>query len=108
MSVIVNPTTGGGGGPINSVTAILDFGFSSGLQGDTARTTVSAVWVTNGMIINVQPYPITTSDHDPDDYALEDLIGVAQNIVPGVGFDIFAYAPNGTWGQYWFSAVEGT
>lgn len=41
-----------------------------------------------------------TSDHDPEDYALESLIPYATNFQNGVGFDIMVRAPNLTWGQY--------
>ena|SRR5271168_1076180 len=91
--------------PGNFVQALLDFGFSAGGQGDTATVTVAATWVTSLSII-ICGFPAQASpDHDPDDAALEDLTASAGNIVPGVSFDIFAYAPNGTWGRYYVNAT---
>jgi hypothetical protein len=96
----------GGGGGANVVQAEVDFGFPSGLEGDTATvTSVPATWVTSTSIIVCTPQAVATPDHDPEDYAIEGLVAYAENIVDGVGFDIIAYAPQGTWGRYYISAT---
>lgn len=96
----------GGGGSANVVQAEVNFGFPSGLEGDTATvTSVAAPWVTGTSIIVCTPQAVATPDHDPEDYAAEGLVSYAENIVAGVGFDIIAYAPQGTWGRYYVSAT---
>src|SRR5271170_8403001 len=79
----------------------VDFGYDSGNEGDTATTTVTGqTWVTSGSVILCNPFAGTTTDHDPDDTIVEGLDAYATNIVPGVGFDVAAYAPQNTWGKY--------
>lgn len=78
--------------------AILDFG--SAAEGDTATVTVLASWVQSTSIIICQVGAVTTADHDGEDPVVEAIQARAINIVPGVSFDIEAYAPSGTWGQY--------
>lgn len=84
----------------NSGTATLDFGFSGSGEGGTALTTVSASWVTAGSVIWIQSAGLSSADHDPQDAILEGIIASATNIVPGVSFDIQAYAVSDTWGRY--------
>jgi hypothetical protein len=107
--VSTSPTTAqwqtGGTGGGNFVQATIDFGYSSGGQGDTAQVTVPATWVTSTSIILVGLAALSTPDHDPDDAVLEQIVVGATNLVPGVSFDIFAYAPNGTWGRYLVNAT---
>lgn len=81
-------------------TAVLDFGFSGGGEGGTALVTVSAAWVTAGSFIGIQAAGISSADHDPQDAILEGIIASVTNIIPGVSFDIQAYAVNDTWGNY--------
>lgn len=83
-----------------SVTTDVDFGFASGQEGDVATATVSASWVTAGSKIVCTPFAVATSDHDPDDYAVEAIQAYATNIQVGVGFDVIARAPNGSFGVY--------
>lgn len=40
-----------------------------------------------------------SSDHDPEDGLLEGLL-LNATIQPGVGYTVYAHAPNGTWGRY--------
>lgn len=79
-------------------TVLVDFGLSP--FGDTALVSVAATFVTSGTRINCQPLMIATDDHDIEDVLIEQIIVRPTNVVPGVGFDIAAYAPNGTWGKY--------
>ena len=94
-----------GGGLANLVTAEVDFGYPSGLEGDVARTTVAAPWVKANSIIICQSQAATTSDHDPDDAAVENIQVWAENLVPGVGFDVIAVAPQNSWGRYRIQAA---
>ena len=83
----------------------VDFGFATGLEGDTASVTVPATWVTASSIIVCSPASISTSDHDPDDVVVEGIVAYSASLVPGSSFDIVAYAPNGTWGQYYINCI---
>lgn len=76
----------------------MDFGVSP--FGDICLGTVAASFVTSATRINCQPLLTTTDDHDPEDVLLEEIIVRPMNITPGVGFDLMAYAPNGTFGKY--------
>lgn len=96
-NVLINSSGGSG----NSVQATVDFGIPPGdviTEDTTAKATVAAAWVT---AISVLICTVTQSvDHDPDDVGVEQIEASAGNIVPGVGFDVIAWAPNGTWGRY--------
>lgn len=81
-------------------TVVLDFEFSGGGEGGTAVTTVTASWVTAASAIAIQQAGISSADHDPQDAILEGIVASATNIIPGVSFDIQAYAVNDTWGRY--------
>lgn len=85
---------------INSASGLVDFGFSSRAEQGFATTTISATWVTDSTVLVASPYAITTVDHDPEDYAIENIHVAVLNKVPGVGFDVMAYAPIGSWGKY--------
>jgi len=98
------PASGGGGG--NYLQVLVDFGFDTELEGDTARTTlIGQPWVNADSVILCNPFGGTTVDHDPDDTLVEGLVAYAENLVAGVGFDVVAYAPNNTWGQYLINVV---
>lgn len=85
----------------NFLQVMVDFGFSAGLEGDIARTTVTGQpWVTSSSVILCNPFAGTTPDHSPDDTIVEGLVAYAENLVPGVGFDVVAYAPQNSWGRY--------
>ncbi len=111
--VIVSTTPGGKIDPSllpstsgNFEQALIDFGHEvGGGEGDTAVVTVPATWVTATSIILCN-FPAKASvDHDPEDAVIEDLTASAGNIVPGVNFDITAYAPEGTWGRYYVNTT---
>jgi hypothetical protein len=47
--------------------------------------------------------PVVTAysaDHDDEDVNLDCVSAITTNINNGVGFDIIASAPEGTWGRY--------
>lgn len=82
-----------------STSATADFGSVSSKQ-DIATSSVSATWVTGTTKLLCFPAAISTSDHDPEDYAVEAITAYPTNIQVGVGFDVIARAPNTTWGKY--------
>lgn len=90
--------------PARSVQATVDFGFADGREGDIAAATVSAAWIQADSIINCSPMAVATDDHDADDVVVEGLTAYAANIVAGIGFDVIARAPQGTWGRYVINA----
>lgn len=87
-----------------SVQALVDFGFASGGQGDTAIVTVAAPWVRAASIVTCTVDTKVTPDHSGEDAIVEELKAYPSNLVPGVGLDIMAVAPNGTWGRYYVNA----
>jgi hypothetical protein len=90
------PPSGG-----NYLQVLVDFGFDAGNEGDIARTTVTGQsWVTSMSVILCNPFGGATVDHSPDDAIVEGLVAYAENLVPGVGFDVVAYAPQNSWGKY--------
>ncbi len=67
---------------------------------DIARTTVNCgKWLTEDSRL-VASFAGETDDHDVEDALIEQLHVVCGNIVPGVGFDVIAHAPEGTTGSY--------
>lgn len=82
-------------------TATLDFGYADGNgEGDLARTTISAPYVSATSRIVCLPSPADSADHSTDETLLEDIRFSAVNIVPSTSFDIVAVAPCGTWGRH--------
>lgn len=90
MSYITPPASSSAPGTTESGQAQVDFGFQTGQEGDIATATVSATWVTATSYIVCGAAPIATTDHDPDDYAVEGIVAYAENLMPGVSFDIRA------------------
>lgn len=97
-------TTAAAGSSVNATSGTVDFGFPSGEEGDVATVTVTATWVLATSNIICAPYAIATADHDPEDYAVEGITSYVSNLASGVGFDIIAAAPQGTWGRYTINA----
>ncbi len=64
------------------------------------KTITGQSWVTNDSFINCRVNGLTTADHDAEDAILEGIRFEINNIVPGTGFDIIGYAPEGTYGKY--------
>jgi hypothetical protein len=72
----------------------------------TAITTVTGLsWINAQSIVMLTFAGITTDHEEPDDAMVEGLTAYVGNLVPGVGFDIFASAPLGTWGRYQVTAI---
>lgn len=85
----------------NSITFDVDFGATTDT---TATATVAAAWVAAGTEIVIRPQG-DTADHTAEDALIEEVQAVATNLVAGVGFDVIAYSPLGSAGQYRFAAV---
>lgn len=98
---------GGGGSPeiAGKAQVQVDFGFASGQEGDLAVTTVAASWVVGGMLLFCQIAPDATADHTAEDATVEGITAYVANVVPGVGFDVVASAPRGSWGRYNFNVM---
>lgn len=89
----------------NFVQVTVDFGFASGNEDFNATVTVSAPWVGADSRIICLPSGIATTDHDPEDYAMEGITAYPANIIPGVSFDIIVSARNGTFGTYIINVI---
>lgn len=97
-------------GNVHTVGTSVNFGFASALEGDTATTTVPAPWVTEDSVLVVSVIAkfgavTPADDHDMNEVAVEGITATVGNIVPGVSFDVMAYAPQGTWGEYYINIV---
>lgn len=109
LQVRYDPVLLGSSGVIQSsgnfAQTLVDFG--PGDQGETtfATVTVPAPWVTANTVLICAPAPTSSVDHSPEDAALEGVAAFAANVVPGVGFDVFATSSSGTWGRYLINAV---
>ena len=57
-------------------------------------------WVTENSFITCKCLGFTSADHIPEDALIEQVGFEIDNIVAGVGFDIMAFAPEGTYGKY--------
>ncbi|TAE84396.1 MAG: hypothetical protein EAY76_00125 [Alphaproteobacteria bacterium] len=78
----------------------VDFGSASGEESPLASVSVSAPWVTDASVILCNAAGVATPDHDPEDAALDGVTAVAANLNEGVGFDVIARAPQGSWGRF--------
>lgn len=87
------------GGP-RVVKATVDFGRANGGEDSIAAVTVAATWVTESSAIVCVPDPAGSIDHSAEDAVVENVESYVTTVNPGIGFDIIASAPNGTWGRY--------
>jgi hypothetical protein len=81
----------------NRLHAVLDFGLSG--EDTSATTTVTDPYIQSSSVISVS-LAGGSADHDPEDGVIEGITLGAGNIIPGVSYDIYGYAPEGTWGRY--------
>jgi hypothetical protein len=86
-------------------TATVNFG--STVESCDATVTVADTSVTATSRFQVMPSLVATTDHDPDDYVAEQVMGYVGNVVVATGYDVIAVAPQGTWGQYSFYVTIG-
>ena len=86
--------------PITSYgTASLDFGFTASQEGDIATASVLSTYTKLQSIIVINSS--TSSNHlTVEDSLIEDVKFEISDKIEGVGFTIYAYAPQGTWGIY--------
>lgn len=91
------PATGGGTG----VAFTVDFGAT---DETTATDNIAAAWVGASTVLVIKPMG-DTADHTAEEALVEGISAVATNVVAGVGFDVIAYSPLGSIGQYRFVAV---
>ncbi len=85
----------------------VDFGFPTGpVEGDTASATITnaAVTGTSKFVCTVQG---GTADHDIEDAVCEGIVAYVTTVTPGVSYVVTAYAPQGTWGQYFVNIMVG-
>jgi len=88
-------------GLVHRIQVEVDFGPAvNGTEDTVATTPVVATWVTADSIIQCTVSGRTTPDHEEEDAALEGVTAYPIRIAPGVGFDVVASAPNGSWGRY--------
>lgn len=88
------------------VIAFVNFNNPDGPEDTTTSVTVGGLSWVNQNTVAIVTFAGTTANHeDPDDAMVEGLTGYIGNIVPSQGFDIFASAPNGTWGLYQVTAI---
>lgn len=88
------------------INALLGFNNPDGPEETTATVTVSGLsWITNQSVITLAFAGVTGDHESPNDAQVEGLTLCVGNLVPGSGFDIFGYAPNGTWGTYQVTAI---
>jgi hypothetical protein len=95
-------TPAGGGASLSQQVVQVDFGV---IEDQVTTVPVSAPWVTATSKIIVMPAYTTTTNHDPDDYAIEGVQAYVIDIVPGVGFNLIANARDTTWGNYNFNII---
>ena len=81
-------------GTVLSATGTLDFGSTD--NGD-CNVSIAATWA--GSTSFSYRLGVNATDHDIEDIIVE---GIVVNIFEdsGVGFDVYAHAPNGSWGRY--------
>lgn len=83
--------------------ATVDFGANTD-DGTASVTVTGQSWVRSTSVIVATPYG-STADHEEGDAAIEGVSACIANIVPGVGFDVFAFSANGSSGTYKFSCL---
>lgn len=99
MPIFSNPNPSGITPQTVKNTYTLDFGFASGGEDTIASITIPFSTIYSNCYMNCVMGK-GTPDHDPEDAIVEGIIAYTENIIPGVSFDIVAYASNGTWGRY--------
>jgi len=91
---------GAGGGFAHTVSVVVDFGGASSLAQET--TAMTAAWTTTSTPAVVVLAGVNNADHVGEESAIEQVSAMIYNRVPGVSFDVVAYAPTGTWGRHSF------
>ena len=81
-----------------SGTTTVDFGAFPGKTDTTLAITGQAAIVA-GSLVGAWIRPVATADHSADEHRVENLLVVADTIVAGTGFTIFARCGPGFFGQ---------
>jgi hypothetical protein len=98
-------TEGGGGGGFSHFFQItVNFGGYPSVH-DVVQTVTGLPWVTAGSVLLFNIAGIATAQHGIEDGIIEGLMAQAESIVPGVGFNIHAYSPFASAGNYVFNCV---
>lgn len=92
--------SGGTGGAISRGQVDVDFGYPGGGEDGLITQFVNALWVTATSRVICTPAADGTADHLASEAALEGVTFRATDIMPGIGFNITAFAVNDTWGRY--------
>jgi hypothetical protein len=80
-------------------TASVNFGFPNSNEGDIATASISNNFIKSNSIIVINTS--TSIDHETiEDSLIEDIKYEIGDKIEGSGFTIYAYAPQGTWGEY--------
>lgn len=97
----VNLTSGGGGGSVNSGSTTIDFGTFPGST-DASVVVTGQSGIVAGSVVTAWPNAIATADHSAMEHIVDPPRFVAGDIVPGVGFTIYAFTQNTRrhYGQY--------
>jgi len=80
-------------------TASLNFGFDFALEGDIATASISSTFVKSNSLILLN-FATSSSHESVEDSLIEDIKYEIGDKIEGSGFTIYAYAPQGTWGEY--------
>jgi hypothetical protein len=78
----------------------IQFGIVSVPDSYCIKTITGQSWVEETSFIQCRVSGMTSTDHTAEDAVLDQVQFEINNIVPGVGFDIIAHAPEGTYGKY--------
>ena len=93
-------TAGSGGGSTVSGTATLDFGGSVTSENDVTSVVVPDAGIGAASEVTASLHYAATADHTADEVLISGVLVVPGSITAGVGFTIYGYAPEGTWGKY--------
>jgi hypothetical protein len=80
-------------------TASLNFGFQSGFEGDIATASILSTFVKSKSLIVIN-FATSSSHESVEDALIEDIKFEILDKIESSGFTIYAYAPQGTWGEY--------
>lgn len=85
---------------VASGTALLDFGGSPSAETDTASIVVADAGVGAASEVVAGLAYIATADHTADEIMISNVQVMVGSISAGVGFTVYGYCPDQTWGKY--------
>lgn len=92
------PSSGGGGGGVSSVSGTSIFNFDS--EKDFVVNTISSALITTSNAKGLLIVPTETTETSLDDFTLNGLTFIVENIINNTSFDIRATATNNASGNY--------